>query len=111
MKEIEQKLQGKISRLTNKTFKFDERVREGWFSAVYFLKTKKTVEEKLANNIVTMQFFQKNNAVLCGTDKVIALIPTFADNPEALDIRSFKDGDTIEPFETVLTGTAPTSAS
>ena len=38
MKEIEQKLQGKISRLTNKTFKFDKRIKEGWFSAVYFLK-------------------------------------------------------------------------
>ena len=45
MKEIEQKLQGKISRLTNKTFKFDSRIGEGWFSAVYFLKTKKIVEE------------------------------------------------------------------
>ena len=29
MKEIEQKLAGKIKRLTNKTFKFDERVKEG----------------------------------------------------------------------------------
>lgn len=36
MKEIEQKLQGKINRLTNKTFKFDERIKDGWFSAVYF---------------------------------------------------------------------------
>src|SRR5690625_4516572 len=107
MKEIEQKLQGKISRLTNKTFKFDERVREGWFSAVYFLKIKKIVEEKLANNIVTMQFFQKDNAVLCGTDEVIALRYNFADNPEELDIRSLKDEDKIEPFETVLTVTGP----
>src|SRR5690625_1248451 len=107
MKEIEQKLQGKISRLTNKTFKFDERVKEGWFSAVYFLKTKKIVEEKLANNIVTMQFFQKDEAVLCGTDEVIALIHTFADHPEQLEIHSLKDGDKIKPFETVLTVTGP----
>src|SRR5690625_8021067 len=107
MKEIEQKLQGKISRLTNKTFKFDERVREGWFSAVYFLKTKKIVEEILANNIVTMQFFQKDNAVLCGTDEVIGLIHTFADNPEELDVRSLKDGDKIEPIETEFIVTGP----
>lgn len=38
MKEIELKLAGKLDRLTNKTFKFDERIRDGWFSAVYFLK-------------------------------------------------------------------------
>lgn len=39
MKEIELKPQGKIKRLTNLTFKFDERAGDGWFSAVYFLKT------------------------------------------------------------------------
>ncbi|MBN6206903.1 nicotinate phosphoribosyltransferase [Ralstonia pickettii] len=103
MKEIEQKLSGKIERLTNKTFKFDERIREGWFSAVYFLKTKKIAEEKLPNNHVTMQFFQKEDAVLCGTDEVIALLHTFADKPETLEIKSLKDGDKISPYETVLT--------
>ena len=50
-----------------------------------------------------MQFFQKENAVLCGTDEAIALLHTFADNPENLEIHSLKDGDKISPFETVLT--------
>lgn len=107
MKEIEQKLQGKIKRLTNKTFKFDKRIGEGWFSAVYFLKTREIVERHLPNNIVTMQFFQKDHAVLCGTDEVIALLHTFARNPENLEIYSLKDGDKIEPYETVLTITGP----
>lgn len=107
MKEIELKLQGKIKRLTNKTFKFDERVREGWFSAVYFLKTREIVEKYKPDNIVTMQFFQKENAILCGTDEVIALVKTFAKNPEQLEIRSLKDGDKISPYETVLTITGP----
>ena len=107
MKEIELKLQGKIKRLTNKTFKFDERVRDGWFSAVYFLKTREIVKEFRPNNIVTMQFFQKEHAVLCGTDEVIALLHTFADEPEKLEIYSLKDGDRISPFETVLTITGP----
>ncbi|WP_163971681.1 nicotinate phosphoribosyltransferase [Oceanobacillus halotolerans] len=104
MKEIEQKLKGKINRLTNKTFKFDERIKEGWFSAVYFLKTKEMVEKKLPNNYVTMQFFQKKKeAVLCGTDEAIALVHTFADQPETLEIQSLKDGDRISPYESVLT--------
>jgi nicotinate phosphoribosyltransferase len=102
MKEIELKLQGKIKRLTNRTFKFDERIKEGWFSAVYFLKTKEIVKKYKPNNIVTMQFFQKEYAVICGTDEVIALVKTFADNPEELEIYSLKDGDKISPFETVL---------
>src|SRR5699024_1934644 len=103
MKEIEQKLTGKIDRLTNKTFKFDERVGEGWFSAVYFLKTREIVEKKLPNIHVTMQFFQKDDAVLCGADEAIALLHTFADNPETFEIYSLKDGDKITPFESVLT--------
>jgi nicotinate phosphoribosyltransferase len=102
MKEISLKLQGKIKRLTNKTFKFDERVGEGWFSAVYFLKTKELAEKYKPNNIVTMQFFQKTRAVLCGTDEVIALLETFAIKPEELEVHSLEDGDKVEPFETVL---------
>lgn len=107
MKEINLKLEGKIKRLTNKTFKFDERIRDGWFSAVYFLKTRDIVKEFIPNNIVTMQFFQREHAVLCGTDEVIALVKTFADNPEELEIYSLKDGDKIAPYETVLTITGP----
>jgi nicotinate phosphoribosyltransferase len=103
MKEIELKMQGKIKRLTNKTFKFDERIKDGWFSAVYFLKTREIVKKYCPDNIVTMQFFQKKHAVLCGTDEVIALVKTFADNPDDLEIYSLKDGDKISPFETVLT--------
>ncbi|RWZ59746.1 nicotinate phosphoribosyltransferase [Halobacillus fulvus] len=107
MKEIYRKLNGEIARLTNKTFKFDERVAEGWFSAVYFLKSKEIVEKHLPDNIVTMQFFQKDHAVLCGTDEAIALIHTFAEHPEELEIYSLKDGDKISPYETVLTIKGP----
>lgn len=107
MKEIELKMQGKIKRLTNQTFKFDERVGEGWFSAVYFLKTKEIAQNQLPDNRVTMQFFQKKDAVLCGTDEAIALIHTFADHPEELEIYSLKDGDKVGPFETVFTISGP----
>lgn len=107
MKEIELKMQGKIKRLSNQTFKFDERIKEGWFSAVYFLKTREIINAKIPNNTVTMQFFQKEHAVLCGTDEVIALVKTFADNPDGLEIHSLKDGDKVSPFETVMTITGP----
>ncbi len=103
MKEIEMKLNGEISRLTNRTFKFDTRIAEGWFSAVYFLKTKEIVEEMVPDNIVTMQFFQREHGVICGTDEAIALIQSFAEDPMALEIYSLKDGDKMDPFETVMT--------
>lgn len=101
-KEFELKQQGKIARLTNRTFKFDARVKEGWFSAVYFLKTAEIIREKRPGQQVTMQFFQRKNAVLCGVDEAIALLHTFATNPQRLKIWALHDGDTISPFETVL---------
>lgn len=103
MKEITLKLNGEIKRLTNETFKFDERVKDGWFSAVYFLKTRDIVKTYRPGRTVTMQFFQKEHAVLCGTDEVIALIKTFANNPDQLELRSLEDGDKIKPYETVFT--------
>src|SRR5699024_328535 len=55
----------------------------------------------------TMQFFQRKDSVLCGTDEVMALIQTFATNPEALEVYSLKNGDKIELYETVLTINSP----
>ncbi|MDV2883612.1 nicotinate phosphoribosyltransferase [Alkalihalophilus pseudofirmus] len=102
-KEIEMKMAGELSRLTNHTFKFDERIKEGWYSAVYFLKTKEIAKRYKPDKIVTMQFFQKEEAVLCGIDEAIALLHTFSEDPEELEIHALHDGDKINPFETVLT--------
>lgn len=103
MKEFEMKEKGMIKRLTNKTFKFDQRIGDGWFSAVYFLKTAEIAEKYRKDEVVTMQFFQRKDGVLCGVDESIALLHTFAKNPETLEIKALKDGDTIAPFESVLT--------
>ena len=74
MEELEIKLKenGIISRLTNKTFKFDSRLKDGFFAANYFLKTRKVVLENVPNHIVTMQFFQRrDDTMLCGIDEAI----------------------------------------
>lgn len=105
MEELEIKLKEseKISRLTNKTFKFDKKLGDGFFAANYFLKTRKIVEENCPNHKVTMQFFQRrDNCMLCGIDEAIALIHTFARNPENLEIYALNDGDIINSNEPVL---------
>ncbi|HEU5141057.1 MAG TPA: nicotinate phosphoribosyltransferase [Bacillales bacterium] len=107
MKEFDLKMQGKIKRLTNETFKFDERVGEGWFSAVYFLKSCEIVKNHKPDSVITMQFFQKKHAVLCGSDEAIALIRTFAIEPDSLEVYALKDGDKISPYESVLTIKGP----
>ena len=105
MEELEIKLKeaGKISRLTNKTFKFDERLGTGFFAANYFLKSRKIVENCAPNHIVTMQFFQRtDDAMVCGIDEAIALVHTFAVKPEELEIEALNDGDIVCANEPVL---------
>lgn len=103
MLEIKEKEEGKIKRLTNKTFKFDQRFADGFYSANYFLKTRKIVEENIPNQECTMQFFQREDDVmLCGIDEVIALVKTFGRNPKDLKILALNDGDIISANEPVL---------
>lgn len=103
MLEIELKKAGKISRLTNKTFQFDEKLKEGFYSANYFLKSQKIVQQNEPNHIVTMQWFQRrDDSLLCGIDEAIALIHKFAIHPEELEIEALNDGDIIQAMEPVL---------
>ena len=103
MLEIELKEAGKIKRLTNKTFNFDPRLKEGFYSANYFLKSRKIVRENEPNHLVTMQWFQrKDEAMLCGIDEAIAILHTFAERPEELKIEALNDGDIIKANEPVL---------
>ena len=101
--EIQLKQEGKISRLTNKTFNFPVALKDGFYSANYFLKSNKIVKTHEPNHIVTMQFFQRREkAMLCGIDESIALLHTFAIHPEELDIYALNDGDIIKANEPVL---------
>ena len=103
MLEVELKKQGKISRLTNKTFQFPKELGEGFYSANYFLKSRKIVKDNKPNHIVTMQWFQRrDDSMLCGIDEAIALLHTFAIHPEELIIEALNDGDIIQNMEPVL---------
>mgnify|MGYP003308013926 CR=1 FL=1 len=103
MLEIEMKKQGKISRLTNKTFNFPKELQDGFYSANYFLKSRQIVNENLKGHIVTMQWFQRrDDSMLCGIDEAIAILHTFAYNPEELEIYALNDGDIINDQEPVL---------
>jgi nicotinate phosphoribosyltransferase len=50
-----------------------------------------------------MQVFQKNNAYLGGMDEAIAILKLCADTFSDLTVHALYDGDSIEPFETVMT--------
>lgn len=101
--EIQDKEDGLIERLTNKTFGLDKRFGEGYYSANYFLKTRKIVTEHLPGHIAKMQFFQRKDDVMtCGLDESIALLQEFASHPEDLKVEALDDGDIIDAEEPVL---------
>lgn len=101
--QIELKRQGKIARLTNETFKFDERIKDGFFTANYFLKINKIISQNLPNHRITQQWFCRTSEYkLCGIDEAIALLATFAHNPQNLEIFALHDGDIVKSREPVL---------
>jgi len=101
--EIVLKEKGLIKRLTDKTFCFDPKIGEGFYSANYFLKSRQIVLTKAPGHIVTEQWFQrKDGAMVCGIDESIALIKRFAINPESLEILALNDGDVVDAGEPVL---------
>ncbi|MCQ2742611.1 MAG: nicotinate phosphoribosyltransferase [Bacilli bacterium] len=101
--EITLKEQGKIKRLTDKTFKLDPRIGEGYYSANYFLKSRNIVLHNAPNHIVTEQWFQRrDDTMVCGIDESIAVLHKFAKNPESLIIEALNDGDMVNSGEPVL---------
>src|SRR5271166_6256900 len=89
-----------------------EKMRDGYYSDVYFNRAKEILIADRYRPRVRMQVFQRNTAVLCGIDEAMAILRlcsgryesgTWVDGWEKLAVRALHDGDAIEPFETVMT--------
>ncbi len=101
--EINLKEKGLIKRLTNKTFQFDKRFKDGFYTANYFLKSQEIVVNNFKDNVVMMQFFQRaDNVHVCGLDECIALLKEFSPHPENLTVYALNDGDLVQSGEPVL---------
>ena len=51
-----------------------QKIRRGYYSAVYFWREKKILEQLGYDKKVLVQVFQKSNAVLCGIDEAVAVL-------------------------------------
>ncbi len=90
-----------------------EKMREGYYSDVYFNRAREILEADRYHPRVRMQVFQRNHSVLCGIDEAIAILKlcsgrkppgaSWEDGWNALSVHALYDGDAIEPFETVMT--------
>ena len=89
-----------------------DKIRKGYYSAVYFQRTKEILLKEKNLKTVLMQIFQKHEgSILCGTTEVIDLFKsatgyytgkTWIDKSEELKIYSLQDGDKLIAHETAM---------
>jgi nicotinate phosphoribosyltransferase len=85
-------------------------MREGYYSDKYFVRARDVLLGTARNPRVTMQVFQKQSAWLGGMDEAIAILKTCLTAGfqwTDLEVRALRDGDRLEPGETVLLITGP----
>jgi nicotinate phosphoribosyltransferase len=90
-----------------------ERMRAGYYSDKYFVRTRDVLLTSGRDPIVVMQVFQKQTAWLGGIDEAIAILRTCLTEGyrwEDLDVLALRDGDRVEPRETVMLITGPFAA-
>lgn len=94
-----------------------ERIRRGYYSAVYFNRTKEILLNEKNLKQVTMQVFQKKEgSILCGVEEVKELLAmgtgyfegeNWIDKSGELTVETLKDGDKLNAWETVMHITGP----
>jgi nicotinate phosphoribosyltransferase len=80
-----------------------EKMREGYYTDVYFNYARDTLLRDGRHPRVVMQVFQKKEAVLGGMDEAIAILKLCSHDWDALTVHALYDGDEIQPWETVMT--------
>ena len=103
-------LHRRLARFPAELFQFDPRIRSGWLSDRYFVRTAATLRHAGRDPRVVMQVFAKHTGTLAGVYEAVRLIQTqTADgyDPRDLAIRTLLDGDEInregsEQWETVM---------
>jgi nicotinate phosphoribosyltransferase len=90
-----------------------EKIREGYYSDVYFNYAKATLELEGRRPHVVMQVFQRKESILGGIDEAIAVLRqcsgrrrpdgSWEDGWDALEVHALHEGDEIAPWETVMT--------
>lgn len=80
-----------------------EKMREGYYTDVYFNHARDTLLRDGRHPRVVMQVFQKKQAVLGGMDEAIAILKLCSHDWDELTVHALYDGDEIAAWETVMT--------
>jgi nicotinate phosphoribosyltransferase len=90
-----------------------EKMRDGYYSDTYFNRARGILRADGYHPDVRIQVFQRSASVLCGIDEALAILRlcsghrapngAWIDGWPNLRVHALYDGDTIAPYETVLT--------
>jgi nicotinate phosphoribosyltransferase len=90
-----------------------DKMRSGYYSDKYFLYTREVLLAEGDRRPVTMQVFQKKRAYLGGVDEAIAILKlclTDGFTWKDVEVQALRDGDVVEPWESVMLMTGPYAA-
>ena len=90
----------------NDYYKFNipiEKIKGGWYSDKYFVRTKEILLESNRHPIVIMQIFAKKRGIFCGGIETARIVRKSSDNGDDLIIRALGEGENFQPWETVMT--------
>ena len=90
-----------------------ERMKAGYYSDKYFVRTRDLLIADGHDPVVTMQVFQKHRAWVAGTDEAVAILKLCLTDGYAfsdLEVSALRDGDRVEPWETVMLIRGPYAA-
>src|SRR5690606_22757148 len=90
-----------------------EKMRSGYYSDKYFARARDVLLADGHAPTVTMRVFVKERAGLGGADGAIAILKlclTEGFRWEGLEVHALRDGDAVEPWETVMLITGPYAA-
>jgi nicotinate phosphoribosyltransferase len=87
-----------------------EKMRAGYYSDKYFVRARDILLAERHRPHVTMQVFGKASAFLGGVDEAIAILKLCAVEWPDLAVHALREGDAVEPWETVMLIEGPYSA-
>jgi nicotinate phosphoribosyltransferase len=91
-----------LTRFPAELFQFDARIRDGWLSDRYFVRTARTLAHAGRDPLVHLQFFAKRHGMLAGTFECIRMLQTQLARGfdyRDLEVETLHDGDLVEPWE------------
>ena len=80
-----------------------KKIKKGWYSDKYFVRTRKILSNSGRHPSVIMQVFAKKRGIFCGGIEAAKTIFKSTDNSKDLIIKLLDEGAKFAPWETVMT--------